>query len=111
MTRTVLITGASGGIGEELARQMAAKGYHLILIARTQGRLEALAADLITQFNTQVKVIALDLSHPDASQDIIRQLEAEALDADVLVNNAGFADYGEFASCDPEKTADMITLN
>jgi hypothetical protein len=109
--KTALITGASGGIGEELAKQMAAKGYDLILVARTQSKLEDLATNLSGSFKIQVKVMALDLSSPDATKSMLRELEAQQLKVDVLVNNAAFGDYGEFVNSDPLKIEQMIYLN
>ncbi len=100
-----LVTGASGGIGEELARQMASK-YRLVLVARSQDKLEALAKDL-----GGAEVIALDLAAPDATQKLMAQLEAKKLHIEVLVNNAGFGDYGEFYAADPAKLEQMVLLN
>ena len=111
MNKTALITGASGGIGEELARQMAVKGYDLVLIARTQSKLEALASDLMGQHKICAISIALDLSSPNATQEILKELEAQKLTIDVLINNAAFGDYGEFATSDPSKIEPMINLN
>ncbi len=111
MNKTALITGASGGIGEELAKQMAAKGYNLVLVARTQSKLEALATNLMSQYKIQVKVMALDLSSPNSTQAILKELEAQKLTIDVLINNAAFGDYGDFANSDPSKIEPMINLN
>jgi uncharacterized protein len=109
--KMVLVTGASGGIGEELARQLAAKGYDLILVARTQSKLETLAKDLLGKYNIRAATIALDLSSHTATQDILKHLEAQQLKVDVLVNNAGFGEYGEFATSDPVKQEQMLNLN
>jgi uncharacterized protein len=109
--KTALITGASGGIGEELAKQMAAKGYDLILIARNQDMLEQLAQNLSSQWNIHAIAIALDLSRAAATQEIIKELETLGLKVDVLINNAAFGDYGQFASSDPNKIEQMIHLN
>ena len=111
MNKTALITGASGGIGEEIAKQMAAKGYNLVLIARTQSKLESLASDLMSQHKIRAISIASDLSSPAATQEILKELEAQKLTIDVLINNAAFGDYGEFASSDPSKIEPMINLN
>jgi uncharacterized protein len=100
-----LVTGASGGIGEEIAKQLALK-YRLVLVARSQDKLEALAAQL-----GGAEVIALDLAAPDATQKLVAQLEARGLNIEVLVNNAGFADYGEFAKLEASKLEQMIFLN
>ena len=108
---TALITGASGGIGEALARELANTGHDLILVARTQSKLEALAQELKQKHNINAHVIAADLSGHTAASDIMSQLEARGLRVDVLVNNAGFADYGEFWTLEPAKQEQMINLN
>ncbi len=100
-----LITGASGGIGEEIAKQLSHK-YRLVLVARSQDKLEALAKEL-----GGAEVIALDLAAPDATQKLIAELEARGLEIDVLVNNAGFGEYGEFHLSSPQKLEQMIFLN
>jgi uncharacterized protein len=109
--KTALITGASGGIGEALARTLAQHGYNLILVARTMSKLEALGAELIAKNGVEAVSIASDLSAFDASEKLIADLEARGLNVDVLVNNAGFGEYGEFATGDPTKQQQMISLN
>jgi short-subunit dehydrogenase len=101
---SVLITGASAGIGLELARVFAAAGYDLILTARDQVRLEKLAADLKP---AAVRVIAQDLSLAGAAEEIHRL----APKVDVLVNNAGFGVYGKFADNSLSQELNMIQLN
>ena len=109
--KTALITGASGGIGEALARTLAQHGYDLILVARTISKLEALGAELSTKNGVQTTSISSDLSAFDASEKLIADLETRGLQVDVLVNNAGFGEYGEFATGDPIKQQQMISLN
>jgi uncharacterized protein len=109
--KTALITGASGGIGEALARTMAQHGYNLILVARTMGKLEALGAELSAKNGIEAISIASDLSTFDASEKLMTELETRKLNVDVLVNNAGFGEYGEFATGDPVKQQQMISLN
>jgi uncharacterized protein len=109
--KTALITGASGGIGEALARTLAQHGYNLILVARTMSKLEALGAELIAKNGVEAVSIASDLSAFDASEKLIADLETRGLNVDVLVNNAGFGEYGEFATGDPIKQQQMISLN
>jgi hypothetical protein len=109
--KTALVTGASGGIGETIARQLAARNHDLIVVARSKDKLEALAAELRQKHGVAATVIALDLSTPTAAHDIMRELEARNLKVDVLVNNAGFADFGEFATSDPVKQEQMLHLN
>ena len=109
--KTALITGASGGIGEALARTLAQHGYNLILVARTLTKLEALGAELTAKNGVQTTSIASDLSAFDASEKLISELETKGLSVDALVNNAGFGEYGEFAVGDPIKIQQMISLN
>jgi uncharacterized protein len=109
--KTALITGASGGIGEALARVLAQHGYDLILVARTISKLEALGAELSAKNGIQTFSISSDLSAFDASEKLIADLETRKLNVDVLVNNAGFGEYGEFATGDPVKQQQMISLN
>ncbi len=94
--QTALITGASGGIGLELARCFAAGGYDLVLVARSADRLEELAAELRRQ-GAGVRVLAKDLSLPASPEEVCRELAAAGATVDVLVNNAGFATFGPFA--------------
>ena len=108
---TALITGASGGIGESFARQLAARNINLILVARTASKLEALAGQLSGAHGIQATVIAQDLTHPDAAARIQAQMEERGLSADFLINNAGFASYGEFATLPLAHELEMIQVN
>ncbi len=101
---TALITGASTGIGLELARIFAREGYSLVLVARNQQRLERIAAELKP---VPVRVIAKDLSLADAPQEIHRAVP----DVDVLVNNAGFGVYGKFAVTSLSEELNLMQLN
>lgn len=89
--RTALITGASAGLGVEFARQLAANGFALVLVARRRGRLEQLAAELRTQYATKVHVLAKDLADPAAPHELVAELVELGLHIDLLVNNAGAA--------------------
>ena len=111
MSQTALVTGASGGIGEDLARELAARQYNLVLVARSADKLEALGQELRQKYGIESTAIAMDLSTPDAAEDLTRELETRSLSIDVLINNAGFADYGEFWNLDSNKTAQMLHLN
>lgn len=111
MKRSVLITGASSGIGEALARQFAAHGDTLILVARRTDRLEALAAELRELHGTQSSIITRDLAEPHAAAGLVGELDERQLDIDVVVNNAGFGALGRVADLDAERQADMIRLN
>jgi short-subunit dehydrogenase len=106
-----LVTGASAGIGEALAIELAAAGVHVILTARRQDRLEALAAKLASNFSVQTKTIVADLEDPGAPAQIFAATEGTGLPIDVLVNNAGFGYYGEFAKGDPGRQAAMVQVN
>ena len=100
--KRALVTGASGGIGLELARLLAADGYSLTLVARDNAKLEALAGEL-----GGARVIAVDL----ATRGSVERVVSSAADVDVLINNAGVGDFGPFAEVDLAKTAGMIQLN
>jgi short-subunit dehydrogenase len=105
MAETALITGASAGIGEEFARQLAGRGYDLILVARRRDRLEQLAE----QLPTTAHVIECDLVSDAAKlPDEVQNL---GVDVDLLVNNAGFGLRGHFTDLDPEREAQMVRVN
>ncbi len=106
-----LVTGASGGIGEELARELAAKGHDLVLVARSTGKLQGLADDLSAKHSIAAHVLTADLGHAGAGHALASELKAKGLDIDVLVNNAGFADFGEMWKADAPKLDSMIALN
>jgi hypothetical protein len=102
-----LITGASAGLGAEFARQCAARGEALVLVARRRDRLEALKAVL----PGEVAIFAADLALPGAAADLVRRVEAEGLTVATLINNAGFGLSGRFAQQPPERQSEMIALN
>jgi len=108
---TALVTGASAGIGQQLACLFAADGYHLILVARRRNRLEQLAAELERQFRIKALVIDADLSQPDSASRIVNELERLDVAVDVLVNNAGFGKLGAFAELDATLALEMIAVN
>ncbi len=108
---TVLITGASRGIGEAFARQLAARGKDLVLVARSQGELDALARELALQHGVRARVIAADLSRPSAAAAIFAETERLGLGVDLLINNAGFSKAGEFTEVPFDAQADMVRLN
>ncbi len=109
--KTVLITGASSGIGYELAKVFAAKGHNLVLVARQKDKLQELAALLESTCRVSCKVLPRDLSEPSAARDIFDTLARESVPVDVLVNNAGFGCYGFFKETDLERESEMIRLN
>jgi short-subunit dehydrogenase len=110
-TQTVLITGASGGIGYELARLFARDNYNLVLVARNGTRLNQVATELQNQFGATVKTVALDLGAAPAPKLLFDQLQREGDAVDVLVNNAGFGEYGEFAEMAEQEVLGQIQLN
>ncbi len=108
---TTLITGASSGIGMELARLFAKDGYNLVLVARNHSKLESLAAELCSQNHVQATVMVSDLADPSAPQVIADQLARQSIEVDVLVNNAGTQVYGEFAGASLEQQLAMMQVN
>lgn len=110
-TETALITGASSGIGLELARLFAADGADLVLVARSEENLNELAAELRTTHSCQVMVIARDLAKPDVPEEIFTLLERDGVHIDTVVNNAGFGLRGSTAELDLQRQMDMIQVN
>lgn len=107
----VCITGASSGIGLELAQLFAADKRSLILVARRRERLEKLAASLSRDFGVEVHSCPLDLSQQDSADDLCRQLSEQDLQVGTLINNAGFGLVGSFAELDLPSQLDMLSLN
>jgi|SRR5579864_4856361 len=105
---TAFITGASSGIGLELARIFARHGFNLVLLSRNRAQLHELAASLS---GTNAHVIAKDLSHPRAPQEVFEELQEKSIPVDVLVNNAGFGQHGKFSEIELETGLEMIQLN
>lgn len=105
-----LITGASSGLGAEFARQLAARGYDLILVARRVPRLKTLAEELQKQYHVMVEVIRADLANEDDLNHVERVIRAQG-QLSILVNNAGFGAPGPFAESDIERQLDMIRLH
>ena len=93
---TALVTGASTGIGLEFARQLAADGYSLVIVARERERLAAVARELRSQYGVAVKDYATDLSEPGAAEALWADLSSAGVSVDILINNAGIGLYGEF---------------
>ena len=108
---TSLITGASGGIGAELARLFAAAGFDLVLVARRKEKLDELKNELESAHKIKVSVFECDLSKDGAAQKVFAFTQEQNISVDVLVNNAGFGDWGLFAECNLEKQNQMIHLN
>ena len=108
---TVLITGASSGIGLELARCFAAEGCRLILLARSAPALETLAAELRQQYRIEARVLVADLALPETPRRIFDALTREGVAVDVLVNNAGFGAHGKFTELPLHRQLDMVQVN
>jgi short-subunit dehydrogenase len=111
MQNTAIVTGASGGIGEELAKIHAAKGGDLILIARNEEKLNQLKEKLEARYKIQCIVWPFDLCHPESWQKIKERLITDKIEVDILINNAGFGGYGNFSERQWKQDERMIDLN
>jgi uncharacterized protein len=111
MKEYTLITGASSGIGLEIAKQLAAKNQNLILVARSDDKLEALQKNLRNQFKIDVVYLQYDLSEPNAAQDLFYEIKEHKYLVTGLINNAGFGDYGNFLEMPLKKDEEMIAVN
>ncbi|BAZ67510.1 MAG: SDR family oxidoreductase [Pelatocladus maniniholoensis HA4357-MV3] len=108
---TALITGASGGIGKAFAEELAARNHNLVLVARSENKLNELAKQLYQKCQVQVDVIAKDLTEIGATNSVFEFTKQKGLTIDLLINNAGFGDYGDFAETDEERQIKMLQLN
>lgn len=108
---TALVTGASSGIGADLARELGERGHGVVLVARRLDRLTALADELRDAHGVRAEAIACDLEDPAARDALPAQIEALDLTVTVLVNNAGFGSSGRFDRLDGEREARMVRLN
>src|SRR5258706_7625520 len=111
MQRTALITGASSGIGLDLARLFAADKWDVALVARTEPKLRELAAQIEKEHGITAHVVAADLARPEAPAEIVKTLTDRGIAIEALVNNAGFGLLGEFAKTDLTAELEMIQLN
>ena len=111
MNKTALITGASNGIGYELAKLFAKDRYNLVLVARSAGKLTQVADELQREFGISAKAVPLDLTVSSAPQFLFNELQREGIVVDILVNNAGYGVLGEFANISGEDTLGQIQLN
>ena len=111
MKEFVLLTGASSGIGYEMAKLLAAKNFDLILVARRQDKLEALKAELENNYGITVYMFSFDLSKPENAVNLYDEIKAKGLAVTMLVNNAGTGEYGSFLEIPIDKEILMIQLN
>lgn len=108
---TALITGASGGIGKAFAEELAARQTNLVLVARSGEKLHEIATKLQQIHQVKVEVIAKDLTENNAINDVFDAIQKQELTIDLLINNAGFGDYGDFAESNAARQLNMIQLN
>ncbi len=106
-----LITGASSGIGEAFARALSARRHNLVLVARNEEKLKNLAAELISRDGIRAEVLPADLSLPGAIGNLISFLDAQQIEIELLVNNAGFGAQGELLAVPLERYHQMLNLN
>jgi short-subunit dehydrogenase len=109
-TSTALVTGASAGIGAELARELAHRGHSVVLVARRKQRLLELAEELSSEYGVRAETISCDLGRPAARGRLPGQIEELGLEVDILANNAGFATGGPFAASDPERELEQVRV-
>ena len=108
---TALITGASGGIGAAFAAELAKRQHNLILVARSEAKLQQLAAQLQQELKISVALIVQDLTAPGATNTVFNTVVQKGWTVDLLVNNAGFGDYGAFADRPLAKQVEILQLN
>jgi uncharacterized protein len=111
MNKRVLITGASSGIGLEMARVYARNNHDLVIVARREDKLLEIARELEEKYKVKVKVIVKDLTQVNAADLLYSQLNHEKLKVDILINNAGFGTFGHFVESDLRKQTEMLQLN
>ncbi|MCZ2825708.1 MULTISPECIES: SDR family NAD(P)-dependent oxidoreductase [unclassified Modestobacter] len=109
--QTTLVTGASAGIGAEFARQLAARGSHLVLVARRADRLAGLAAELTAAHGVTARVVPLDLARPAAGRALAAEVDRQGIAVTSVVNCAGFGTHGPFAGEDADRLAEEIAVD
>jgi uncharacterized protein len=108
---TVLITGASSGIGKELAVQFAKHGHSLVIVAPVEAELQALAAELESEYDVSVQVLAKDLTDENSAEEIFEEMERAGIEIEILVNNAGLGQRGKFWEIPFERHLEMLRVN
>jgi uncharacterized protein len=111
MNKTVLITGASSGIGLHFSHKFAGSGHDVILVARSEEKLRTLSKEIESKYGVNSYVIPSDLSKPGASEALYEEVKAKGIQVDILINNAGFGLFGEFEQTVLSKELDMIQVN
>ena len=106
-----LVTGASAGIGKVFATELAARGCHVILVARSKQKLDALALEIASTYSIRTYAIAQDLSKPGSVEELADQIRNLGLQVNILINNAGFGTYGRFEKISNEREQEEIRLN
>lgn len=109
--RWALVTGASGGLGADFARRLAMRGCNVILVARREDQLLSLGEELTRRYGTQVEIMTMDLTAPDAPQALYDRVQDAGLSVDVLINNAGYGLYGPFMEIPWEREHNMLELD
>ena len=109
--KTALITGATSGIGDAFAQSLAPRRMNLLLVARSEDKLSAMAQALSEQYGIRAEFIPVNLCDVDAAQEVYRRTQALGMTVDLLVNNAGMGTYGSFEPLDPEREHEEIMLN
>ena len=109
--KLAVVTGASSGIGKAYAKELAARGCHVVLVARSNDKLVALAGEIKRQYAVQAYAIPCDLSKPNAPRKLAEQISEIGLSVDILINNAGIGTYGRFEEIDPEREQEEMMLN
>lgn len=111
MTKLAVVTGASGGLGEQIARQLAARGYDLVMVARDQAKMERIKDELVAAHGITVIIEPADLSAPGSAATLHQQLTAQGVEPDVFVNNAAFGMTGALIDADPDRLRAMLQLD
>ena len=111
MKQTALITGASGGLGLSFVNIFAHDGYNIVLVARNGDRLEEIKKEIEAKYNVNAMVVAVDLCAQNGAEQVFDATSKAGIKVDVLVNNAGFGDFGEFYKSDLNKQTRMVDLN